>query len=366
MNDVTSFSCLILLLYFAFKLARKQFDFSYESLSKYRNCLFGISTIFIALFHIFNYTAPLTNDVIVNQTILFCSTHLNIGVDVFLVLSGVGLYYSFSRKSSSFFDYYKKRVLNVYLITLIIDFPYVLFIHFAKNESFGHSFAKWTGLLNLTGETRLAWYSVFVMILYLFYPLLFRIQKRSEEQNRDILLVSTICLAWVAVCYTLKNLLGQNTFNTIEIAICRIPVFVAGSLLGRFSIEQKKSTFLTYIFSVFFIAAFVLLNANYSLINLRFAHSIILLPVIIILVSAFKICERYSPYTIRILEFFGKISLEYYLVHMAFFYANMKTVNNGPLYLVFALVAVLPAYMFNRLKLIIIDKVKHKEINKHV
>ena len=78
--------------------------------SKYRMQLYGIATLMIMAFHSQSF---LPVEGVIN--------YLNFGVDVFLVLSGMSLYYSYS-KNSNYATFMKNRCERTLIPYLIIGF----------------------------------------------------------------------------------------------------------------------------------------------------------------------------------------------------------------------------------------------------
>ena len=77
-----------------------------KCISDARNQLFGIATLMIVFFH---------SSIIIPPSfgiLAFIKEMGNLGVDVFLFLSAVGLYYSFS-KSENIKEFYAKRMLRI-------------------------------------------------------------------------------------------------------------------------------------------------------------------------------------------------------------------------------------------------------------
>ena len=102
-------------------------DIELANISRYRGELMGIAMIFIFLFHV---ALPRYN-------MFFGLRRIgNIGVDMFLFLSGVGLWFSWM-KHPSVKRFFKRRYLRVYPAWLIISCLYYI-PHFH-----GHSFSAW-------------------------------------------------------------------------------------------------------------------------------------------------------------------------------------------------------------------------------
>ena len=98
--------------------------YNFNVISKKRNIILGIATLLVAYCH---STSLLVENLfpiqIINNILVFIREIGTIGVDIFLILSGVGLYYSFS-KNKNLKQFYK-------------NFPYC---NFFLNSYFNYSF----------------------------------------------------------------------------------------------------------------------------------------------------------------------------------------------------------------------------------
>ena len=153
---------------------------------KYRNELFGISILSIMIFHYFEdvSSARITGALgyAAKGYIFFIGSS---GVEIFLFLSGMGLFYSLS-KSPLVLPFYKRRlgrVLPTYLIVggigwLVID----ILLKRRGLRSFLSDFSTYS--FWRYGE-RLVWYVSLILLLYLFFPLLFRLEKEIDLSGRD-------------------------------------------------------------------------------------------------------------------------------------------------------------------------------------
>lgn len=88
--------------------------------SKYRSQLFGFAILWIMCMHSREFT-PLLDDAILSQYILYDGIILvgGVGVDIFLFLSGVGLYYA-QEKGPTLGQFYAKRYKRLLLPYLVI------------------------------------------------------------------------------------------------------------------------------------------------------------------------------------------------------------------------------------------------------
>lgn len=76
-----------------------------ELISKNRSSIYGITMIWIMLFHSsFTFSTPWMLPLSIAKDMGRC------GVDVFLFLSGISLYFSLSKRGSSLKDFYIRRL----------------------------------------------------------------------------------------------------------------------------------------------------------------------------------------------------------------------------------------------------------------
>ena len=91
-------------------------EIAWTDVSRYRGELMGAAILFIILFHI-----PLPR----SDTFFGLHRCGNIGVDMFLFLSGVGLWYSWVKNPSTS-HFYKRRLLRIFPTWLVISSIYYL------------------------------------------------------------------------------------------------------------------------------------------------------------------------------------------------------------------------------------------------
>lgn len=329
---------------------------NYYGFSKHRQFLMGIAALGIVVFHSVSYCELQTDNRIINYLFGF-TYNLNIGVEIFLLLSGIGLYFSFNNKKVNFKEYYIKRILNVYLIALIIDLPYVIYADLIfENKGILYALAEWIGLLNWTGKTKLAWYAIFAMFLYAIYPLIFKVLKSIEKSKYELLFVTAFCVAWALLCKGV-NILFPQVYSAVEIAINRIPVFIIGCYLGRFVYNREKYSAKLYFFALFGIVLWVILSVfNCGLIGDRFGHCLLSLALCIVILKLTDLIKIKPLY--KFFEFLGGMSLELYLVHLIFAYSIFELNGNKSvlLYYFFAIVSVFISYFVSKFRKLIVKK----------
>lgn len=290
---------------------------SWGLVSKYRNQLFGFAILWIMLMHGMEFK-PIPQFPFFENYFLYHSTIRvgGVGVDIFLFLSGMGLYYAYQKRPtlSAFYRSRFKRVLIPYLIIgllfwvfkdLLLTWDPILFLQDLSLSNF------------FTRGNSTFWYISLILPLYLVSPLILRL---FETRYRKALL-----FLGFALC-TAQSLLVALYFPTfygfIDKALTRIFIFVLGCYFGRIIREDRplKRRWLVYALVVLTSRSLILyLIKEFTQIPPGVISRLwcsaagfalcILLPICLELLQATSLN--------RFLSFLGGISLELYLSHVA-------------------------------------------------
>lgn len=202
---------------------------NWNLLSKYRAEIYALSILWIMAFHVYETLLPLR---LFQRIPHFVVSGGNIGVDVFLLLSGVSMYYS-ARRRPDFRarDFYARRYKRLLIIYLGLCAPFLLYWHLR----FRPDAAKlWRQLSFLDARLNSFWFLACIALCYLLFPLLYRLPAR--RRGRAILLglvLYEIALLILAVC-------AYDFFANYEIMLCRLPVFAFGVWLAP-RVYEKRS-----------------------------------------------------------------------------------------------------------------------------
>ena len=281
--------------------------------SKYRNQLFGIAIISIVFLH---YCQGLKNQSFL--TIQYQNIVASIGVEIFVFLSGMGLFYSMS-KNNKVIGFYKRRFVRIiptYLLVSIVT----LALH---DFFYGHGGLKtFLGdiffVTYVTKGMELYWFVGFIICMYLIYPV---IHLLFTGMHRNIWFVVLMLASFVLIFGT--KTLFPVLFSHITLAINRIPVFILGSYCGNLIKGNKPVTKLWFI-GVIFGLLLIILNVGYSILTgkaLPIPRTIFNLfttiPTMIILISLIKLVDKRTRIVSSICSWFGAISLELYVIHVS-------------------------------------------------
>lgn len=317
-----------------------------ENLSIYRNQIYGISIIWIMLFH--GKILPYVHLEKISPFISDFLSYGNVGVDIFLYLSGISCFYAF----------YKREDYDLFLCRRMLRVlpPYLIWggiCWFIIDIISGKSFKRF--LLDLSlysfwkeGE-ELFWYVAIIILLYMLYPLIYY----SLFKNGKLYWESFFL--WMATTFTfnayLKNF-ESEIYENIEIATCRIPVFLCGCLSGYYVYFKKNLSYSFYILcAIFALGSYYICNNEYLPI-LGFRYTYLIIGISLCIVFAFLLSIVPFKTIHNILKFFGDISLELYIVHIALRYFFMHSAyyvkNCFTEYLFLLIISVVVAFILSK------------------
>lgn len=221
----------------------KQLDLT-ALLKAQRGAVMGLSALLILFFHCWVPTVAEFPVIGTIETVLKGYGYLS--VDVFFLLSGVGMTYAL-RGNGSVRQFYARRLRRVYL-------PYV---EATILSAFYKGWSPWKVLLRLTGLNLLQsgiyaslWFVQMILALYLLYPLLHRLLEKSRN---DMALLGAMISGVFLITLIFGGLVPQ-----IYRGLCyRVPTFLIGVLIGRAG--QKKPLICSRAKYLTFLAAMALL-----------------------------------------------------------------------------------------------------------
>lgn len=282
-----------------------------ENLSLYRTEIYGFCALWIMLFHgkIMSYAHLDEISPLLSQLLGFG----NVGVDIFLFLSGIGCFFSF-RRDDSVDRFYKKRLLRVMPSYLLFAVPCLFVLDIVMK---GYGFKRFISDLSFYSfwhdDLRVFWYVAFIVFMYLIFPIIYRsIFGKGKCNYLAFFLWMASTIAVNAYCRVYQSELYSN----IEIAICRIPVFLVGVLFGSFLAEKRN-------FSVsFYILCFMLALASRHIcttgflpgLGSRYTFLFIGIAIAVTLSVLFSLIR--VKWIHSFFKFFGRMSLELYIVHI--------------------------------------------------
>lgn len=199
--------------------------------SEYRNSLMGIAIFLVLLCHARMNGAELP------EIFLNLFSFGNWGVDVFLFLSGLGMYYSLNiNKSLSLKKWYIRRLKRVLIPYLIIETPYWLWYTVSHNLGVC-DFVYYISMLSYWKEHVGLWFLALLIPLYALVPLMFRIfNLRFRFLYLILLILACMVLSQISPP---THYLNNEVLLNIQLCLSRVPAFLFGLCIGQDCLHKK-------------------------------------------------------------------------------------------------------------------------------
>lgn len=284
-------------------------DIELQNISRYRGELMGAAMLFIMLFHV----------ELARSDLFFGLRRMgNIGVDMFLFLSGVGLWFSWM-KNPSYRHFYTRRLVRIYPTWLIVACLYYiprLPVHDLRSgvNLVMEIAINWNFWLH---DELNFWYIPAIMALYLFAPpYMALIRKHPVYRWLPVVMIMwCILVQWVTPIH--------HAVGHLEIFWSRVPIFFIGVNMGE-SVRQKRTIdgqgiWMLWIMFAMALAASIFLeqerHGRFPLFIERMLYIPLTVTAILLLNRVFR---RLPQWLNRQVALVGALSLECYLIHIHF------------------------------------------------
>lgn len=299
---------------------KKQFNLNW--LSRYRDELFGVSILLIILFHYSEevFTAvkggavDLAGSPLNYVWMAYYGAVSSIGVEIFIFLSGMGLYYSFVR-NSNVREFLAKRLKRIMLPFLMAGgvFWYIMdvrLLHLDVSDAVKDLFFR-----SLVRDgARNNWFVLFILVMYLCFPLIYKALYKSRHRHVMFVVLLAASIAGPLLVMQISPVIYSN----LEIGLSRIAVFVVGCYCGELIRNETKLPLRKVVILIlvgtacgFTRAYFDFPPYIYRYLNLVYALAV--MAVITAIIHVMRECGRVNG----VLRFFGKYSFELYITHTA-------------------------------------------------
>lgn len=275
---------------------RKFFDI--QDISVYRSELMGWSIIWIMMLHFtFNQIKPLG----------FVAQYGFAGVDIFMLVSGLGIYYSL-HSNRNILQFYKKRLLRIFPTYYIFGLLASILLY---HDSIIDYLYRYSTIGFWFGGIFWEWYIPSIVVLYLLSPIF----KYILDKKLFILLFF-LCLTFLFITYYIIDQ-GEIIDRVHFFFLCRISAFVLG-MVCAYWIKNNVSTKYFYAFLLGGIPLFGwLFPQHHQLYYYKYFSLMFLLPLFTLV---FILISKHIKHLNPIIRMIGNASLEIYLVQSLFFY----------------------------------------------
>lgn len=272
--------------------------------SQYRTALMGVATILIIVCHLPAY------GVVMPLWIAKLVGSFGVGVDIFLFLSGLGMYNSYTKNKEnhvSVFSWWLKRYVRIVVPLVILIVPILLWNPRGREMNIGMllEISGWGALFNCSP----LWFVTCILFLYLLTPFL------------HILFTSRYRWIWFLgsslICYFYAYTPPYDAL--LNFMISRWPIYFWGYILAINIKEKRKGS--VWIFAVLPLGLYIVLYLINHLYNMHFClfgfQGVFMLTVFALLINKIFILNSQSR-VVACLNFMGIISLESYIMNEYF------------------------------------------------
>lgn len=281
------------------------------NISRYRGELMGLAMLFIILFH-----------VELSRGDMFYGLRRcgNVGVDMFLFLSGIGLWFSWMKHPSAK-HFFSRRFIRIIPAWIIMSSLFYIPDYLRGG---GHSTSLWDLLTDITVnldfwmyDELTFWYVPAIMMLYLFAPPYMKLISRHPIYRWLPLLMVVWCVMveWVLPIH--------QAVGHLEIFWSRVPIFFIGINCGemvrqKHKVDGQAVWLVLVIWATIFATCLYLEQYRHGLFPL-FVERMLYIPFTITSILVLNRVLRRTPKAFnRFFKFVGMVSLEAYLIHIHF------------------------------------------------
>ena len=283
----------------------------YRLLSQYRPELMGIAMLWVMYFHAYDMDIP-------NQFLYFLRSAGFGGVDMFILLSTMGLSMSLQRREQDYAGFMARRAWRILPAYYVVMFPYTLFLIATQD-------APWSALVFnalllyywMSSAGRFNWYVAGAMTFYAITPPCLRALQRSRRRERFTAVA-------VVLTFALGRLLVREGYWYVMDIFFRLPLFFLGLLVGLYVAQDRKLEWKDYAFWLFWLALGAcylvgVVHTDQDVFPIPLCHLFLFTTVPMCLVIAWLFDHLPLGWLRRALRLVGENSLEIYLLNVSFF-----------------------------------------------
>lgn len=267
--------------------------FQFRDISTYRSEMMGWSIVWIMMLHFSFYSL---------KPLGFVAQYGYAGVEIFMFVSGFGLFYSLD-KAPRFREFYLKRLIRIFPAYYIVGvFASIWVFH----DTILHYLFRYTTIGFWTGGLYYEWYVPSIMLLYLLAPFLKQIGVKGQ---------SALAVGFLVASFFL---LGRDDLvdGVHFFFVYRVPAFLFGMICAQWHKNNASMKWFLCI-ALVGIPFFIWLYPKFHQVYIYKYYSVLfLMPVfIIVLIVISKYIKVLNP----LMRIIGSASLEIYLVQNVMF-----------------------------------------------
>lgn len=278
-------------------MKRNLFVIELNKLSVYRTALMGLAALMIIICHCAAFGVKMSP---VMEKI--CS-YGNFGVDIFLLLSGLGCYFSLEKhRDLTVKSFYKRRFLRIAVPYLLIYIPLNLVLYILGLATPGKCLLSILALEYWFFHSG-AWYVSLMAVLYLVAPGIYRVMI-----SRYRLLFTVFSIVILTLLCAIDN--PVSGIQNFQWAFSRVPSFIIGmAIAGKCMQNLSVSVLWTFVPVLLYLVLHKVFPSVF--------WGWLVTPFLLYLcIQVLGVCPKNGP-ILKCFNFMGNISLESYLTNIA-------------------------------------------------
>lgn len=289
---------------------------SYALLSNYRSSLMGLAIMQLIVFH-FTEDCKLFNEKFSGLISGLYNVFGSGGVDLFLLLSGLGLYYSFKVSNKHQDTFYARHLTKVLAPYFIVAMPAIFFRDLViESRDFLYCIKDLT-FFTFWGEGRVwYWFVLMIILCYIIFPFVYECIEYGKTDTEAILNALLLCILVTIISIILK-LETLDFFSKTNILLLRFPAFIFGVLCGKLS-YSNKTIGKGFLYIVLLLPLCLYLSHDGMVIVKRYTLALFVIScsIILLLIVNFVNNRINHKLSFPVLNWFGQYTYELYLTHI--------------------------------------------------
>lgn len=279
---------------------------------KWRTTLMGFAALWIYIFHEWKLTVgsdAIHQGLVIFKRLGFC------GVDIFFLLSGIGLTYSYS-KNCQILTFYLKRLKRLLPIFWGVGIIIALIDHWSLEQILGNllCYNFWTKSMY-----SFLWFIPAILFLYFVFPWYYKLFLTCKSKICCLLISLEL---WLITAIAFQSIIRTDLYGMIN----RIPIFLVGIYLG-YLLQHDGIPIPAGGYIFFIVSLFLGLQLAY-LCNFReltilvpvsncLPNFILAITLFFLLSKVFNVLDKkrhQQSLLLKVLGFYGNMSLEFYCI----------------------------------------------------
>lgn len=283
--------------------------FNWNLISKWREFLMGLGITGVMLGHLLEWCNAQGS-----VAYLFKPFVGLVFTEGFLLLSGLGLYYSF-QKDNRIQSFYVKRIKRLLIPFIIISLPFYLDRAIVYGHSIGDFFLNIMTLHFWFKGNDGMWYISVSLLLYFIFPFLYKYIFKSKIQVGPRGFV--VLFLFIIVC-GIVYFLFPTYYELTGIGLTQMPMFAIGIIIGYLSYNSKQLKHGVLLILLLGVLV-VITNIQEGIIG-DLGNGLLRIFCIMLICALLSWMDNNLPkitYRIKVIfQWFGKYTLELYTLHL--------------------------------------------------